>query len=314
MIDIKRDVGILANKIKLSKKKFTSVYPIPMGGYPVAIELSVLLDIPIAADERIITGEDELPNTDILVVDDLIDSGKTIDKYLKNGNYIATLYNKNTKLANSKQIFFAEQKPQEEWIRFPWERETSIEDNIVRIFQYIGEDPERPGIKDTPKRVVKMYNEIFRGYKKELLPNITVFDNGSDGVAYDQLITDSGDFYSNCEHHMVPFFGKYWFAYIPHPKGKVIGLSKVARVVDYYSAKLQIQERLGSDIINCLWNALSVDTKYKPLGMGIIMQGEHLCKTMRGAKKKGTMTTSSLLGNFKTNDSVKQEFLKLIKL
>ena len=117
----------------------------------------------------------------------------------------------------------------------------------------------------------------------------------------------------NCEHHMVPFFGKYYFAYIPNPKGKIIGLSKVARIVDYYSAKLQIQERLVQDIVNELWNALDIPG-CSPRGMALVMRGEHLCKTMRGAKKKGRMTTAELRGIFKEDDKARNEFYKLISI
>ena len=176
----------------------------------------------------------------------------------------------------------------------------------------IGENPDREGLKDTPKRVAKMYKELFRGYDKTQEPKVTCFHNGADGLVYDQMITDTGDYYSQCEHHGVPFFGTYYFAYIPHPKGKILGLSKVARIVDYFSAKLQIQERLVSDIVECLWEELSKNS-IEPIGMALIMRGEHLCKTMRGAKKKGTMTTSVMKGAFKEEQSTRQEFLNLIK-
>lgn len=177
----------------------------------------------------------------------------------------------------------------------------------------IGENPDREGLTGTPKRIAKMYTELFRGYDKTQLPKVTNFDNGKDGIVYDQMITDEGTFYSQCEHHVIPFFGTYNFAYIPNPKGKILGLSKVARVVDYFSAKLQIQERLVSDIVNYLWQELSKDG-VEPLGMALIMRGEHLCKTMRGAKKKGQMTCSFMKGCFSTNvENCKEEFLELIK-
>jgi len=177
----------------------------------------------------------------------------------------------------------------------------------------IGENPDREGLKDTPKRVAKMYKELFRGYDKTQEPKVTCFHNGADGLVYDQMITDTGDYYSQCEHHGVPFFGEYYFAYIPHPKGKILGLSKVARVVDYFSAKLQIQERLVTDIVEYIWKELSKDTDYSPIGMALIMKGEHLCKTMRGAKKKGTMTTNIMKGRFKNDINTRSEFLSLIK-
>jgi len=184
-----------------------------------------------------------------------------------------------------------------------------IQNAIFDILNRIGENPHREGLKDTPKRVTKMYKEIFRGYNEKNKPNIRYFNNGADGLVYDQMILDTGDFYSHCEHHMVPFFGQYWFGYIPAPNGKIIGLSKVARLVDFHAAKLQIQERLVNDVVEDIWKALSAEG-VEPLGMGLIMQGEHLCKTMQGAKKKGKMTTIKLKGNFLTENEVKQEFLK----
>lgn len=172
----------------------------------------------------------------------------------------------------------------------------------------IGENPNREGLQETPERVIKMWSEIFRGYDKNQRPKVSIFNNGADGVAYDQMIIDTGDFYSHCEHHMVPFFGQYWFGYLPDPQGKIIGLSKVARLVDYHSAKLQIQERLVQDIVEDIWNTLSTES-VRPIGMGLVMQGEHLCKTMRGVKKKGKMTTIKLKGAFLDNQAVKSEFL-----
>lgn len=185
-----------------------------------------------------------------------------------------------------------------------------MEHTIKDILRFIGENPDREGLIDTPKRVVKMWKELYKGYDLEQKPNITTFFNGSDGIIYDQLIVDTGSFYSQCEHHMLPFFGEYYFGYIPHPKGKILGLSKVARVVDYYSSKLQIQERLGSDIVNALEEAL--DYEYQPIAIGIILKGEHLCKSMRGVKKKGIMTTAYLKGALK-DEGLRNEFLSYTK-
>jgi GTP cyclohydrolase I len=185
---------------------------------------------------------------------------------------------------------------------------------VKDILKHIGESPDREGLKDTPKRVVRMWKEIFGGYDKSSKPHITVFNNGHDGIVVDEMINDEGSFYSNCEHHMVPFFGKYWFAYIPHPKGSILGLSKVARIVDYYSARLQIQERLTQQIVDELWTALTIQAKegvtvIEPIGMGLVMEAEHLCKTMRGVKKKGKMKTSKLKGAIKVDPASRAEFL-----
>ena len=187
-------------------------------------------------------------------------------------------------------------------------------ENLIRDYLIaIGENPNREGLVDTPERVVKMWGEIFRGYNQENRPKISVFKNGADGIVYDQMIVDTGDFYSHCEHHMVPFFGRYWFGYIPDPEGSIIGLSKIARLVDFHAARLQVQERLVNDVLEDVWKELCKDT-VRPIGMGLVMQGEHLCKSMRGARKKGLMTTSALKGAFKDNETVRNEFFKAVKL
>lgn len=181
-------------------------------------------------------------------------------------------------------------------------------EKLVRdLLIYIGENPDRPGLIGTPDRILRMWREIFRGYDPAQHPRITTFDNGKDGITYDNMIIDKGDFYSMCEHHMMPFFGKYVFAYIPNPKGKIIGLSKIGRVVDYHAAKLQIQERLVSEIVEDIADALGRENP--PLGIALFMQGEHLCKTMRGPKKHGQMSCCVLAGIFKDEPQARAEFL-----
>lgn len=182
----------------------------------------------------------------------------------------------------------------------------AIEDAIRVILYEIGEDPQRAGLLGTPDRIARMYKELFRGYTPEAYPKITTFDNGRDGITYDSMITDSGKFYSMCEHHMMPFFGRYVFAYIPHPKGKILGLSKIGRLIDYHSARLQIQERLVSDIVTDVEQILG--TEYPALGIALYMEGEHLCKTMRGPKKEGKMSCAYLTGIFKEDEATRAEF------
>lgn len=185
------------------------------------------------------------------------------------------------------------------------------EDALRTLAEYIGEDPNRPGLTGTPDRIVRMWGEIFRGYNPDKHPKITTFQNGADGISYDNMILDSGNYYSMCEHHAMPFFGRYVFAYIPNPKGRILGLSKIGRVVDYHAAKLQIQERLVSDIVTDITAALG--DEFPPLGVALMMEGEHLCKTMRGARKPGKMSTSMLTGAFKENSSARNEFLQLAR-
>ena len=180
------------------------------------------------------------------------------------------------------------------------------EEVIKDILNIIGENPDRQGLKETPRRVVKMWQEIFRGYDEKQKPSITTFDNNSDGVCYDQMIVDSGHFFSHCEHHMVPFFGTYYFAYIPDKK--IIGLSKVARIFDFYSARLQIQERLVKDVTDELEKTL------QPKGIALVIKARHLCKEMRGAlKHNGEMVTSDLRGSFRKNEPTRMEFMNYIK-
>lgn len=183
------------------------------------------------------------------------------------------------------------------------EKEKIIRDYLVAI----GENPDREGLKETPKRIVKMWKEIFCGYDPEQKPKITTFNNDMHTT---DIVFDTGDYYSMCEHHMLPFFGKYYFAYIPDLNGKILGISKVARVVGYCSARLQLQERLARDIVNMLNDAL----KGKVQGMAIVMRGTHLCKTMRGVRNNGQMTVSYLSGVFKTNNDARNEFYKLIEM
>ena len=181
----------------------------------------------------------------------------------------------------------------------------NVMNNVDALLCQIGEDNSRTGLKDTPKRVAKMYLEIFRGYSEDP-PKVTTFPNGEDGLKVDQMITDTGYFYSHCEHHMVPFFGEYYFGYIPNKK--ILGLSKISRIVDHFSAKLQIQERLNRDVVDYLHDIL------EPQGIIFVTKARHLCKEMRGTKKYNSPATcSEIRGEFEEPE-VRMEFFELIKL
>lgn len=183
----------------------------------------------------------------------------------------------------------------------------NIEHALKLILETIGENPNREGLQGTPQRIIKMWQEIFRGYDNSQKPIITTFENDEHTS---DLVFDSGDYFSMCEHHMLPFFGKYYFAYIPHPDGRILGISKIARVVGYCSARLQLQERLAKDIIDMLSEALN----NQALGFAIVMKGTHLCKSMRGVKNNGKMTVARLTGIFQTDNELRKEFYKLIDL
>lgn len=177
---------------------------------------------------------------------------------------------------------------------------------IKTLLSYIGENPDREGLKETPDRIIRMWEEIFRGYDPNKKPKITTFGNEYNST---DMVFDSGDYYSMCEHHVLPFFGKYYFAYIPSPDGRILGISKVARVVGYCAAKLQLQERLAIDIVKTLDDALGGTA----LGFAIVMKGQHLCKTMRGVRNNGKMTVSHFTGLFKDDPDKRNEFYKLTR-
>jgi len=181
---------------------------------------------------------------------------------------------------------------------------SDFEAAVRKILQEIGENPDRQGLADTPKRFEKMYSELTRGYNQtpEALINGALFD-----VDYDEMVVVTHiDFYSLCEHHLLPFFGVAHVGYIP--LGKVVGLSKIPRIVDMYARRLQVQERLTSQIANVLQDQLNPD------GVGVVVEASHMCMSMRGVEKnKAKMITSTLLGSFRDDPSTRAEFLGLIR-
>lgn len=179
-----------------------------------------------------------------------------------------------------------------------------IEKAIKEILLAIGEDPKRLGIKDTPKRVARMYAEIFDGMDKDPGKLLTVFHEEEHE---EMVMVKNIPFYSMCEHHLVPFIGKAHVVYIP-TKGKVTGLSKLVRVVEGFAKRPQVQERLTSQIANCLMDRLN------PMGVLVIIEAEHLCMSMRGVKKPGAITTTSAVRGVFANDAkTRSEALSLIK-
>ncbi|MDD7793038.1 GTP cyclohydrolase I FolE [Clostridium sp. 'White wine YQ'] len=177
-----------------------------------------------------------------------------------------------------------------------------IQDAVRMILEAIGEDPDREGLKDTPLRISKMYEEIFSGIGETAEKYLDrTFTAERDDLVIEKDIT----YYSMCEHHLVPFFGKVHIAYIPN--GKVAGLSKLARTVEVYAKKPQLQERLTAEIADAMMEYL------KPKGVMVIIEGEHMCMTMRGVKKPGTKTvTTSYRGDFEENVDLRREVRELI--
>ncbi len=183
------------------------------------------------------------------------------------------------------------------------ENREQIEHHVQQILRLIGEDVDREGLLDTPARVARMYEEIFAGYAVDARDVLGVtFDEQHEELVIVKDIT----YYSQCEHHMAPFFGKIHIGYIP--SGKIAGLSKFARLVEAVTRKLQVQERITSEIADILEEVL------KPHGVMVIVEGEHLCMCARGIKKPGSKTvTSAVRGGFKNDAALRSEFMSLVK-
>jgi len=178
-----------------------------------------------------------------------------------------------------------------------------MENAVVEILKGIGENTERQGLEKTPHRVAKMYKTVTEGYGKNAkdIINNAIFD-----VEYDEMVVVANiEYYSLCEHHMLPFYGMVHVGYIPD--GKVLGLSKITRIVEMFARRLQVQENMTREIADTIQKCL------KPKGVGVVIEGKHLCMMMRGVQKgQAKMITSTLLGEFRDDNKTRKEFLSLI--
>jgi len=179
-----------------------------------------------------------------------------------------------------------------------------MEEQIRHILKALGEDPDREGLVKTPYRVTQALTFLTQGYQQD---PAKVINDALFTEDYEEMIVQRDiDFYSLCEHHLLPFFGKAHVAYIPHHK--IVGISKLARLVDVYARRLQVQERLTNQIANIIMEKLD------PLGVAVVIEAEHLCMRMRGVGKQNSMIiTSTLLGAFRTRQETRQEFMTLIR-
>ena len=257
------------------------VYGVPKGGM-------------IAAGFLRTACSTHIPESADIILDDLIDSGTTRTYYIK-------------RFPEAKFVSLYKKKKTDGFVVFPWEADhpsgaDTIHQNVARLIQYIGEDPKREGLKETPTRVINSWKELFSGYSQDPAEVFKVFQ----GEGYDQIILLKDiEMFSMCEHHLSPFFGKAHVAYIPG--GKVIGVSKLARLVEIYARRLQIQERIGGQVTDALMQYL------KPKGAACIIEAVHMCMRMRGVSKQHSMmVTSSLKGVFLHEPSAKAELLQLI--
>lgn len=266
------------------------VFGIPRGGVPVTYLLSAVdfsfrvVDNPAHAD---------------VFVDDIVDSGKTKKKWQD---------------AFNKPFFALAQHLEQtwrmsEWLIFPWELEmegsdTSAVDIVTRLLQYIGEDPKREGLRETPERVLKAWQHWAGGYNQNPAEILKCFKDGAENYGDNMVTVKNIPFYSTCEHHLAPFFGTATISYIPN--GKVVGLSKLSRLLSIFAQRLQVQERLTSQVAEALHKHL------EPVGCGVLLKARHMCMESRGIQQQGSETiTTALRGDFMEDHKVRAEFLSL---
>ena len=183
--------------------------------------------------------------------------------------------------------------------------EAAIKAAVESIIEAIGEDPKREGLTETPRRVAEMYRELFMGTTKDPVKELKV---GYELGHREMVILKDIPFYSMCEHHFLPFYGVVHVGYIPNDDGRVVGISKLARVVEIIAKRPQIQERMATEIADAIAEGL------KPAGVAVVIRAEHLCMVMRGIKKPGaSVITSALRGNFRKKSASRAEFMSLIQ-
>lgn len=264
-------------------------YGVPRGGVSAALAIQQhiplqLVDSPIDAD---------------IFIDDLVDSGKTRQQYAHvypNKPFFALIDKQNNALH---ALHF------DNWIVFPWENNESesFENNITRLLQFVGEDPKREGLLETPARVAKAWRFWCSGYSQDAGKLLKVFKDGAED--HDQMVTVKNiPIYSHCEHHLAPIFGTATVSYIPD--GRIVGLSKLSRLVDMFARRLQVQERMTDQIAGAL------NYHLKPKGVGVMIKARHLCMESRGVCQQGHHTiTTALRGAMRDQADTRAEFLRL---
>lgn len=268
------------------------LYGIPRGGIPAAYAVSTFLP-----GSRV---TDDLSQAHV-VIDDIVDSGATMEHLFTSATKVA--------LVSKHPAYFGGASAEAgDWIVFPWEtangQDDSATDIPIRLLQYIGEDPGRGGLLETPRRFLKAWEHWSAGYKKDPAEILKVFEDGAEKVDELVLIKDI-PIYSHCEHHLAPFFGVAHVGYIPN--GKIVGLSKLSRLVDIFAQRLQVQERLTNQIADALEQNLA------PLGVGVIIECRHLCMESRGIQRQGSSTTTSAMrGVLREKPEARAEFMSLV--
>lgn len=292
-----QEVAAAASSLVARNPNATMVYGVPRGGIPVAAYTGLPL---IAPAEGTVTL-DVLATYDrdaLLVVDDLVDSGRTLRPYAAEGYRVDALFRK----PHSPPAIAPNAAEVTGWVKFPWEAERGPEDAVVRLLEWIGEDPAREGLLDTPKRVVKAFREMTSGLAVEPRSVLgTVFNETSD-----QMVVVRGiRFSSMCEHHLLPFTGTAAVGYVPD--GRVIGLSKIPRLVEVFAKRPQVQERMTNQIAQALMDHLA------PQGVGVVVKAHHSCMGCRGVRQPDAeMITSCVLGCMKADPKARAELMEFI--
>jgi GTP cyclohydrolase I len=226
-----------------------------------------------------------------VIMDDIVDSGATMLRFQK-------------EFPLKPFVSMVKKSIPTDWYIFPWEEleENSADDICLRLLQFIGEDPHRGGLKDTPRRFLAAWREWSSGYGQNPEDIMKTFEDGAEG-ADQMIVVQDIPVYSHCEHHLAPFFGHAHVAYIPDRK--IIGLSKIIRLVDIFARRLQVQERITNQIADAL------DEHLQPAGVGVIVNCRHLCMESRGVQKRGANTiTTALRGAFLTDEKTRSEFMR----
>lgn len=285
------DITAAAERLVERRPAPLAVYGVPRGGLIPAAMVASLWRCPVA----------DHPAPGVLIIDDLVDSGRTLTAWTDNGFDVDALFRKPASPAN----LAPDALVADGWLVFPWEHHDGGQDGptdaVRRLLQFIGEDPEREGLLDTPKRVVKAYAEMTAGYSEDPAAILsTTFDDRCD----EMVMLRGIDFVSLCEHHLLPFTGTAVVGYVPGDR--VVGLSKLARLVECYARRLQVQERLTNQIAYALLDHLDAR------GVGVVIRAHHSCMGNRGVRKPGAeMVTSAMLGVLRDDTAARAEFLAL---
>lgn len=287
-------VNASVNNFKTKNKKdYSFTLAVARGGIPVAMLLG-------GRNIKIVepfTDVSNFKDHSVLIVDDIKDTGATIEHFKK-------------QLPNADVFTAFEKKDNSTWYVFPWETGNDTAGGLrqacTAILRGVGEDPMREGLKETPERFDKAWRYWTKGYRQKPGDIMKMFENETKGI--DQLIAiPQIDFYSMCEHHMAPFYGQVYIGYVPN--GKILGISKFARLTEIYARRLQVQERMTDQIAQAIMKYL------KPQGVGVVVKGIHLCMRSRGVEKQNTeMLTSSMFGKFRTVSDLRSEFLSVLNI